>query len=206
MPIDEQLQSLVYFLTDHLFAAIEAGENIRAANYTQTAIEDELTSEDILNELEALRRFITDLSDWEEELVTKINQARQWSRYLKDHDSFFKPIIDLFTGATHPLTDIAAQISDHHDRHFEGGDHPDWFIQSRCISMQKSKQGQILQLTTGNMYLVGGHVRLGQLIELAETYLETLESRFPHLWLPAEEALVETDQMSDPSQLSDETY
>ncbi len=202
MPIDEQLQSLVYFLTDHLFAASEAGENIRAARFSQPTVEGELTGDEILNELDALRTFISDLSDWEEELVTKIMQARQWSGYLKEHDGFFKPLIELFNSATHPLTDIAAQIKDHHDRHFEGGDHPDWFIQSRALDVKKSPQGQILSLETGDIYLVGGHVRLGQLLEMSETFLETLEARFPHLWLPAEEVLVGTDTTSP---FSDET-
>lgn len=202
MAIDEQLQSLVYFLTDHLFAATEAGEKIRTARFIQTPIEADLTNNDILEELEALRGFVSDLSDWEEELVAKINQARQWSGYLKDHDSFFKPIIELFNSATHPLTDVAAQISDHHDRHFEGGDHPDWFIQSRSLSIKKSPEGQILQLTTGDIYLIGGHVRLGQLLEMSETFLETLEARFPHLWLPAEEAMMEAETNADAMQSS----
>lgn len=191
MAIDEQLQSLVYFLTDHLFAATEAGDKIRTATFRQERTEGELTGDDILTELEALRGFITDLTDWEEELVAKINQARQWSKYLRDHDSYFKPIIDLFNSATHPLTDVQAQIRDHHDRHFEGGDHPDWFIKSRCMTSNQSPEGQILSLTTGDNYLVGSHVRLGQLIELLEAFLETLETRFPQLWLPAEEVIID---------------
>ncbi len=191
MAIDEKLQSLVYFLTDHLFAAIEAGENISAATFSQSETKGDLVGSDILAELENLRGFINDLSDWEEELVTKVLQARQWSGYLKEYDPFFKPIIDLFSSATHPLTDIAAQIRDHHDRHFEGGDHPDWYIQSRALNVKQSKQGQILSLSTGDIYLIGGHVRLGQLLEMSETYLETLEARFPQLWLPAEEAMLD---------------
>lgn len=203
MAIDEQLQSLVYFLTDHLFAAIEAGERIRLARFTQSQSEGDISGDDIMQELEDLRNYISDLSAWEEQMVTKLNQARQWSRYLRDHDAFFKPIIDLFNSATHPLTDIAAQISDHHDRHFEGGDHPDWFIQSREITSEQSEQGQILSLTTGETYLVGGHVRLAQLIEMSETYLETLEARFPQLWLPAEEAIMETDGEIEPSHITE---
>ena len=198
MAIDEQLQSLVYFLSDHLFAAIEAGEKIRGATYAQRKAETDLSSTEILSELDALRQFITDLSDWEEEMVTKVNQARQWSSYLREHDTFFKPITDLFAGATQPLTDIQAQINDHHDRHFEGGDHPDWFIKSRDICCEKSEEGQILSLSNANEYLLGGRVRLTHLIELAETYLDTLEARYPQLWLPAEKVLVEADH--DPEQ------
>lgn len=191
MAIDEQLQSLVYFLTDHLFAAMEAGERIRMASFTQEKNENELSGEEIMQEIEQLRLYISDLTDWEEELVSKLVQARQWSRHLRDHDAFFKPLTELFNGATHPLTDVAAQISDHHDRHFEGGDHPDWFINSREITSEKSEHGQILSLTTGYMYLIGGHVRLGNILELTETYLNALETRFPHLWLPAEEVLLD---------------
>ncbi len=193
MAIDEQLQSLVYFLSDHLFAAIEAGEKIRCADLKRPNAETDLTSTEILVELDALRQFITDLSDWEEEMVTKVNQARQWSSYLREHDTFFKPITDLFAGATQPLTDIQAQINDHHDRHFEGGDHPDWFITSRSINCEKSDDGQILSLNTASGYLLGGRVDLTGLIELAETYLETLEARYPQLWLPSDKVLVETD-------------
>lgn len=193
MAIDEQLQSLVYFLTDHLFAAIEAGERIRSASFKQAKTEGELSGEDIMQELEQLRNFIANLSDWEEEMVSKLIQARQWSRHLREHDAYFKPIIDLFNGATHPLTDVAAQISDHHDRHFEGGDHPDWFINSRDLVQEQSDQFQILSLSSGENYLVGGHVRLSHLIELADTYLSTLETRFPHLWIPAEEVAIERD-------------
>lgn len=197
MAIDEQLQSLVYFLTDHLFAAMEAGEKISAASYTQNNLDRDLSSAEIMQELEDQRLFINDLSTWEEDLVTKINQARQWSRYLKDHDSSFKPLIDLFNSATHPLTDVAAQIRDHHDRHFEGGDHPDWFITSRAITQKQSADGRLLALTTRDNYLIGGHLRLGQLLDLAETFLETLESRFPNLWLPAEEAISEASMSDD---------
>lgn len=199
MAIDEQLQSLVYFLSDHLFAALEAGEHIRNAKFIQPQADHDLSSHEILKELESLRQFITNLSDWEEEMVTKINQARQWSRYLRDHDSFFKPLVDLFTSSTHQLTDVEAQINDHHDRHFEGGDHPDWFIKTRDIICKKSPEGQILSLTNTDAYLIGGHLQLGQIMELAETYLETLETRFPHLWLPAEEVLIEAEQEGEPT-------
>lgn len=198
MAIDEQLQSLVYFLTDHLFAAMEAGEKIRAATFTQAPLERELSSTEIMQEIEDLRTFINDLSSWEEDIVTKINQARQWSRYLKDHDSFFKPLIDLFNSATNPLTDVAAQIRDHHDRHFEGADHPDWFISSRAMTAKQAADGRMLSLTTRDKYLIGGHLRLGQLLDLLETFLETLETRFPQLWLPAEEALSEADFRGEP--------
>ena len=194
MAIDEQLQSLVYFLTDHLFASLEAGERLRLAAFTQKENQAELSGDDIMDELENLRLFITDLSDWEEELISKLVQARKWSNHLKEYDSFFKPLIELFNSATHPLTDVAAQISDHHDRHFEGGDHPDWFIKSREMVIEKSDHGQILSLSAGHMYLVGGHVRLASIIELAESYLSALETRFPHLWLPAEEAIIENDK------------
>lgn len=204
--MNEQTQSLVYFLTDHLFAAIEAGEKLRAARFHQLPIAHELTSEEILDELHNLRTFITDLSDWEEELVTKTIQARKWSSYLKDQDAFFKPIIELFASATHPLTDIAAQIRDHHDRHFEGGDHPDWFIQSRALAVQKSPNGQILSITSSDIYLIGGAVRLAQLIELCETYLETLESRFPDLWLPAEDTLLDHTDTIKPNEISEEKF
>ena len=204
MAIDEQLQSLVYFLTDHLFAAMEAGENIRAASFRQAPADGDLSSAEILNELEELRGFITDLSNWEEDLVTKITQARQWSRYLRDHDSYFKPIIDLFTSATHPLSDVAAQIRDHHDRHFEGGDHPDWFISSRCITAKRAEDGRTLSLTIPDHYLIGGHLRLGQLLDLSETFLETLEARFPQLWLPAEESFPDHESHADASQLTEE--
>ena len=39
----------------------------------------------------------------------------------------------------------------------------------------------------------GGRVQLGQLIELAETYLDTLEARYPQLWLPTDKVLVEAE-------------
>lgn len=194
MAIDEQLQSLVYFLTDHLFASLEAGERIRLAAFTQIENQAELSGDDIMDELENLRVFINDLSDWEEELISKLVSARKWSNHLKEYDSYFKPLIELFNSATHPLTDVAAQISDHHDRHFEGGDHPDWFINSREMVIEKSAHGQILSLTAGNMYLVGGHVRMANILELVESYLTALETRFPHLWLPAEEAIMENEK------------
>jgi hypothetical protein len=197
MAIDEQLQSLVYFLTDHLFAAMDAGEKIRVASYTQTPSEQELSSAEIMQELEDQRLFLNELANWEEDLVTKINQARQWSRYLKDHDSSFKPLIELFNSATNPLTDVAAQIADHHDRHFEGGDHPDWFIKSRAMTEKKLPDGRLLSLTTRDTYLIGGHLRLGQLLDLLETFLETLEARFPNLWLPAEEAMLDNDPFGE---------
>lgn len=202
---NEQLKSLVYVLTDHLFAALEAGEKLRAARFTQPEIDQALSTDEILDEFHNLRAFITDLSDWEEELVTKTIQARKWSAYLKDQDAFFKPIIELFGSAVHPLSDIAAQIRDHHDRHFEGGDHPDWFIQSRALTVEKSTTGQILAITSGDVYLVGSTVRLGQLNELCETYLETLEARFPDLWLPSEDAILEQNQ-SKHTEFSEETF
>lgn len=199
MQIDEQLRSLVYFLTDHLFAALEAGDNIRHTRFQQVEIHHDLSGHEIIEELAALRNYINDLSDWEEELVTKVIQARKWSTYLKDHDSHFKPIVDLFRSATHPFTDIAAQIRDHHDRHFEGGDHPDWFIQARALTMKKSPHGQILSVETGDMYLIGGHVRLNEVLELAETFLETLEARFPELWIPADDAALNEEFLEDNS-------
>lgn len=179
MEDDEQLQSVIYFLSDHVCSAIEAGDAILTQTYEPDEALADLSSEEILVRLDEFRRFLDRIRHYEYLVLTRLNQARHWGTQLRYLDPDFKPVIDLFSTATDMVADANGLLGEDEEAAFNGAGEPQQFLQSRCLAVQESNEdGEPRRVTADENYLLGGKILLAGLMEVCETFHDALEARY----------------------------
>lgn len=176
---DEQLQSIVYFLSDHVCCALEAGEAIQALSYEPDEVLSDLTSDEILVRLDDFHQFLNLIRHYEYLVLTRLNQARHWATQLRQMDSGFRPIIDLFTTATSMVDDANGLLGEDDQAVFNGAGEPQHFMESRCLVVrERSQDGRPKKVSADEHFLLGGKVLLEALLEVCNTFHLSLDSRF----------------------------
>src|SRR5262249_43032331 len=95
---------------------------------------------------------------------------------LKRGDSRLKPLIALFVTGTAPLVDAAAELGDTDARDFDAADSALTFLRSRgMLAVDAAGLELVSRLAVGEDYQVAGRVELGALLDLAATFLDTLD-------------------------------
>jgi hypothetical protein len=90
-----------------------------------------------------------------------------------------KPLIALFVAGTAPLVDAAAELGDTDARDFACADAGLTFLRSRgLIATDAAGLDGLTQLAVGEDYQVAGRIRLGTLLDLVATFLDTLDLLF----------------------------
>ena len=80
---------------------------------------------------------------------------------------------------TAPLVDAATELGDTSARDFDTGDTAMAFLRSRgLIARDAAGLERLGRLAVGEDYLVAGRVRLGTLLDLVATFLDTLDLLF----------------------------
>jgi hypothetical protein len=119
-------------------------------------------------------------------LITRLLQARRHAEELRRRELRLKPLIALFVAGTAPLVDAAAELGDTTTRDFETGDTASAFLRSRgLIAPDAAGLERLSQLAVGEGYLVAERIRLGTLLDLVATFLDTLDVLYD---LPGERA------------------
>ncbi len=183
MQNEEQLQSVVYLLSDHLCSAIEVADQIMGLRYVSEPISPGLSSENILSRLDDFHRFLDHIRTYEFLLVTKINQARHWALHLRNFESDFRPLIDLFTTSTDIVADASNILETNEEAIFNGEGQPQHLIESRQLfteTLRDEEDGvcQPVCISANENFLLGGKVRLVALIDVCTTFLDSLDARF----------------------------
>ena len=132
----EQLQSVVYFLTDHLCSAIDVGEDIYNLRFASNSMSSDLSSEDILDRLDEFHQFLDEIRTNEFLMLSKINQARHWCIHMRYLDVEFRPVVDLFNTATKAVSSIETILGVDEQGVFEGESVPQTLLDSRNLVMK----------------------------------------------------------------------
>jgi hypothetical protein len=177
----------LHLLRDHLDAVLALGEDLLAAELPlDTAGRPDLRG--WLRQTRELGAFVGSLRTLEYALTARLLQARKRADELKRSDGRLKPLIALFVAGTAPLVDAAAELGDADALNFDGADSALGFLRSRAMLAADAAGLELVShLTVGEDYQVAGRVRLGALLDLAATFLDTLDRLYDLHTEPLEE-------------------
>jgi hypothetical protein len=169
----------LHLLEDHLDAALAMGEDLLTEKVALAEPTRHLTMARLVRQNRELAEFLTTVRTLELSLTARLLQARKRAEDLRRRELRLKPLIALFVAGTAPLLDAAAELGDTTTHDFDTGDTASAFLRSRgLIARDAAGLERLSQLAVGEDYLVAGRIRLGTLLDLVATFLDTLDILF----------------------------
>jgi hypothetical protein len=169
----------IYLLCDHLDAALAMGEDLLTEKLALIDAVEMPTRGNLLRQNRALNEFLATVRCLELTMTARLLEARRRAEQLKRRESRLKPLIALFIAGTAPLVDAAAELGDTSTRNFDTGDTASAFLRERnLIARDAAGFERLAQLVVSEDYLVAGRIRLGTLLDLIATFLDTLDGLF----------------------------
>jgi hypothetical protein len=169
----------IYLLGDHLDAALAMGEDLLTEKVALPDALEPLTNARVVRQNRELSEFLTSVRTLELTMTARLLQARKRAEELRRHESRLKPLVALFVAGTAPLVDAAQELGDTTARDFETGDTAFAFLRTRgLIARDAPGLGGLDRLAVSEEYLVAGRIRLGTLLDLVATFLDSLDLMF----------------------------
>jgi len=169
----------IYLLGDHLDAALAMGEDMLTEKVALADAAEQLTTARLVRQNRELSEFLTITRTLELSLTARLLQARKWTEDLRRRETRLKPLVGLFIGGTAPLVDAAQELGDTTTHDFETGNTAIAFLRSRgLIARDAAGLEGLASLAVTEDYLVAGRIRLGTLMDLIATFLDTLDLMF----------------------------
>ena len=169
----------LYLLGDHLDAALAMGEDLLTEKVALVEATQPLTMARLVRQNRELSEFLGTVRTLELSLTARLLQARKRAEEMKRHETRLRPLIALFVAGTAPLVDAAAELGDTTARDFDTGDTASSFLRSRgLIARDAAGLERLSQLAVTEDYQVAGRIRLGTLLDLVATFLDTLDLVF----------------------------
>lgn len=182
----------IYLLSDHLDAALAMGEDLLTEKVALDAAARQSSPSSLRNWMRQsrdVRDFIATVRTLEYAMTARLLQARKRAEELKRSESRLKPLIALFVAGTAPLADAAAELGDTDARDFDAADAALTFLRSRgVIAPDTAGLAGLRALAISEDYQIAGRIRLGTLMDLVATFLDTLDLLFDVYAEPADEA------------------
>jgi hypothetical protein len=168
------LESIVYFLSEALRAAIEAGDSLQQCGCGMPQLDQSMDCGEITERLASFRHYIQALWSREVMMMAKILRARELAKELRIHDAELRPEIDTFRLATVSSADIQDMLLPDAQNLFNGAVEPRRFIEARgWSSMTDVSSGEPLL-----GYRVAGHVDVRLLLDACEALHFGLAARY----------------------------
>jgi hypothetical protein len=169
----------IYLLSDHLDAALAMGEDLLTEKVALAEAVQQLSMPRLMRQSREVAEFLNNLRTLELTLTARLLQARKRAEELKKRETRLRPLIALFVAGTAPLVDAAAELGDTTARDFDTGDSALAFLRSRgVISQDAAGLDRLTELAINEDYLVAARIRLGTLLDLVATFLDTLDTLF----------------------------
>jgi hypothetical protein len=166
----------LYLLTDHLDAALAMGEDLLTEKVALADPTEQITAPRATRQNRELAEFIATVHALELAMTARLLQARKRAEELKAREPRLRPLIALFVAGTGALAAAAAELGDSGSRDFETGDTQTSFLRSRgLLARDVAGLERLTRLVVGEDYLVAARVRLGTLLDLVATFLDTLD-------------------------------
>jgi len=125
------LESIVYFLSEALRAAIEAGDRLQQSVRSEPQIAPGMDCSEIANQLASFRHFTQSLWSCEVLMLAKILRARDLAKELRLYEPELKPEIDTFRLATVISADLQDMLLPAAQNVFNGAIQPKRFLEAR---------------------------------------------------------------------------
>jgi len=175
----ERTHPSIYLLNDHLDAALAMGEDLLRERVALDNPPGASPLRDWMRHNRDLNHFLTTARTLEYAMTARLLQARKRAEELKRKETKLKPLIGLFVAGTASLVDAAAELGDTDARDFDGLDTGLSFLRQRgLLAPDVAGLEGLAQLSVGEEYLVAGRIRLGTLMDLVATFLDTLDLLF----------------------------
>ncbi len=125
------LESIVYFLSEALRAALEAGDRLQQSPCSMPQFTPAMDCAEIAGKLASFRQHVNELWSGEMLMLTKILRARDLAKELRLYEPGLKPEIDTFRLATVMATDLRDLLLPDAENVFNGGVQPKRFLEAR---------------------------------------------------------------------------
>ena len=196
--VDEgHLESIVYFLSEALRAAIEAGDSLQQSGCDVPHLDHAMDCGEITDKLATFRQYIHGLWSREVLLIAKILRARELAKELRVHEPELRPEIDTFRLATVSSADMQETLLPDAQNLFNGAVQPKRFLETRGYSAVDEAGGADSLLG----YRIAGRVDVRLLLDACEALHFGLAARYGFDSLPMR-AMLATDE--EPMLLEDE--
>ena len=175
----EQRHPSIYLLGDHLDAALAMGEDLLTEKVALDTPAGRSPLRDWMRQNRDLTDFLTTVRTLEYAMTARLLQARKRAEDLKRSETRLRPLIALFVAGTAPLADAAAELGDTDARDFQSADAALTFLRSRgVLAADAAGLDGLARLAISEDYQVAGRIRLGTLLDLVATFLDTLDLLF----------------------------
>lgn len=182
-----QRPSSIHLLGDHLDAALAMGEDLLTKKVALDAPAGKSPLRTWMRQNRDLNDFLTTVRTLEYAMTARLLQARKRADELKRSETRLKPLIALFVAGTAPLVDAAAELGDTDARDFNSSDAALTFLRSRgLLALDAAGLEGLSRLVISEDYQIAGRIRLGTLLDLVATFLDTLDLLFDLYAEPAE--------------------
>lgn len=175
----EQRHPSIYLLGDHLDAALAMGEDLLTEKVALDTPAGRSPLRDWMRQNRDLNDFLSTVRTLEYAMTARLLQARKRAEELKRGETRLRPLIALFVAGTAPLADAAAELGDTDARDFQSTDAALTFLRSRgVLAADAAGLEGLPRLAISEDYQVAGRIRLGTLLDLVATFLDTLDLLF----------------------------
>lgn len=175
----EQRHPSIYLLGDHLDAALAMGEDLLTEKVALDTPAGKSPLRDWMRQNRDLNDFLTTVRTLEYAMTARLLQARKRAEDLKRSETRLRPLIALFVAGTAPLADAAAELGDTDARDFQSADAALTFLRSRgVLAADAAGLEGLSRLAISEDYQIAGRIRLGTLLDLVATFLDTLDLLF----------------------------
>jgi hypothetical protein len=166
----------LYLLADHLDAALANGEDLLMVHGSAEPLLATLGANGIGQQSAVQRQFVERVRTLELAMAMRVLQARQRAEDLWRADSRVAAVARLFIGGTAALADAVADLGDSTLVDFQTGDDAVAYLRSRgVIAADAAGIKSLDQLIVTPGFLLAERIALGTLMDLAATFLDTLE-------------------------------
>jgi hypothetical protein len=178
----EAHRGLVYLLADHLDAALAMGEDLLtevvALDRSAPDAVQQVGMHAILRETRELQAFIATVRTLELAMTARVLQARRVAGELKQRQTQLRPLVQLFEAGTTVLIDVAGSLQKP-DKAFEFGGTVSAFLSSRGLAATPEQLAAVNgRLAVGEEMFLHGQIRLGTLMDLIATTIDSLDRIF----------------------------
>jgi hypothetical protein len=128
---ESHVESIVFFLSEALRAAIEAGDGLQQSTLEAPQFAPDMECSEIADRLAHFRQHVSKLWSLELGMLAKILRAQDLAKELRMHEPILRPEIDTFRLATVMAADLRDLLLPTKEAMFDGTAQPKRFLEAR---------------------------------------------------------------------------
>jgi hypothetical protein len=200
----QDLDPRLYWLVEHLDAALAVGEQLQAQSLEMTEPTPQMGPRRLRTRVARFIRFVSQVRGLEASLIAHVLQARRRVGELPRGRGPLRLLLDPFASGTTVLLDAVAEYGDPAGFAFNSG--ADRLAYLRARGLVAVDGGALMPSHTfeiSESFLVAGRIELGPLLDLVEAFLHALNIEF-NIWNDEPEFIATEPEMPELPSLGDQ--